>query len=183
MPDTVNLRQDPAATSSPPLPAAPADQPFPPNLPLLSWETAEFHLQPKNTLWYAVFGIAMAALLFVAFLLRSFLSGVVFVLSGVLILIYSERSPRLLRVQITRDDLVINNRRYLLRDLDAFNVVESPTGMLALIRSRRLVMPLLHLPLSDQDPESVRRALRRGVKEDPELREPFPDILAHWLGF
>ncbi|MDP3685723.1 MAG: hypothetical protein Q8R32_02735, partial [bacterium] len=170
MPDTVDLRQN-AASSQGLFPAsaialAAEPQSLPPNLPILAWETPEFHPQRKGTLWYAVFGVALAGLVFIAFLLRSFLSGVVFVLSGLLILIYSERPPRALRIQITRDDLLINDRRYLLRDLEAFNIVESPTGMLALIRSRRLVMPLIHLPLADQDPDAVRRALRRGIKED-----------------
>ena len=188
MPDTVNLRQSTAShPGPPPTPAATVataePQPLPPTLPALAWETSEFHPQPKGALWYAVFGVGMAALVFVAFLLRSFLSGVVFTLSGVLILIYSERPPRSLRIRISRDDLTINDRRYLLRDLDAFNIAESPSGMLALIRSKRLIMPLLHLPLGDQAPEAVRRALRRGVKEDVNLHEPLPDLLAHWLGF
>lgn len=184
MPDTLNLRQT-TATNPAASVEAPAAQaaPLSLNVPALVWETPEFHPQQKGVLWYAIFGVAMAALVFIAFLLRSFLSGVVFVLSGLLVLLYSERPPRTLRIQITRDDLIMNDRRYLLRDLDAFNIVESPTGMLALIRSRRLVMPLIHLPLADQDPELVRRALRRGIKEDTNLREPLPDLLAHWLGF
>jgi len=149
----------------------------------LAWEAAEYHLQAKPLVWYAVFGAALAALLFIAFLLRSFLSGVVFALVGLLILLYSERPPRTIRFQLTDNALLINTNRYPFTDLEAFNVIESPRGMLALLRSRRLILPLIHVPLGSQDPDIVRGILRERVTEDPVLHEPLPDLLAHWLGF
>lgn len=182
MPDTVNLRQETPASSV--ATDATLESPLTSrSAPVLAWETIEFHPAPKSALWYGIFGVVLAVLVFIAYLLRSFLSGIVFVLSGVLILLHSERPAKPIRVVITREDLIINDRRYRFGDLEAFNIVESHTGMLALIQSRRFVMPLLHLPLGDQDPEAVRKALRRGVPEDVNIREPLPDLLAHWLGF
>lgn len=149
-------------------------------------------MREKSVLWYAAFGVLMALLLFAAFLMKSFLTGVVFALLGVLVMLYSERPPRTVRFAIGRDHLTINDRRYILRDLDRFNIVETPThpqpdgspGHLLLIRGRRMVLPLLHLPLApDIDPDAVRRALRRLVQEDADLREPLADLVAHGLGF
>lgn len=149
----------------------------------LAWETVEYVAQEKGTGWYVVFGVAMALLLFATFLMRSFLTGVVFILLGVLVLLYGERPPRTARFQITKDALIVNNRRYPFQELDAFNVVESPQGPLALVRGRRIVLPLLHVPLADQDPDTVRQALRGGIKEDQDLSEPLADLIAHRLGF
>lgn len=181
MPAPLDLRQrdNPPAAETAPEP----DLPHPPASSVLTWEALEYQAQPKTTLWYALFGIVQALLLFVAFLMRSFLTGIVFALLGVLVLLYSERSPKTARFQITGDSLVINHRRYPLKELDAFNVVESAEGPLALIRSRRLVLPLLHIPLADQDPAAVHRILGSHLKEDPELRESLADLLAHRLGF
>lgn len=150
---------------------------------VLSWEALEHVVQEKNALWYAVFGVAMALLIFAAFLMRSFLSGVVFALLGVLVLLYSERLPKTVRFQITKDALIVNNRRYPFQELDAFHIVETPHGPLALIRGRRLILPLVHVPLADQDPDTVQKALQSGIKEDQDLREPLADLLAHWVGF
>lgn len=181
MPDTVNLRKETPESS------VATDSTESPlmlrSAPVLAWETIEFHPGPKSALWYGIFGVALAVLVFFAYLLRSILSGVVFVLSGILILLHSERPPKPIRVVITKDDLIINDRRYRFGDLEAFNIVESPTGMLALIQSKRFIMPLLHLPLGDQDPEAVKKALRRGIPENTDIHEPLPDLLAHWLGF
>lgn len=149
----------------------------------LAWEAPEYHTQSKPLMWYAVFGIALAALLFVAFLLRSFLSGVVFALVGLLIFLYSERPPRMIRFQLTDNALRINTNLYPFTELEGFNIIESPQGALALFRSRRLVMPLIHVPLGSEDPEVIRGLLAERLVEDPELREPLPDLLAHWLGF
>lgn len=181
MPPALDLQSPAQTKTDSPTTTGAATRTTPP--PLLTWETPEHHLQPKTLAWYAVFGVVMAILLFTAFLMRSFLSGTVFVLLGILVLLYSERSPRLLQVQLTPSALILNDRRYLWKDLDAFNIVESPKGNLALFRSRRLVMPLIHVPLADEDPEAVRTIFSREVKEDPELHEPLPDLLAHYLGF
>lgn len=189
MTPTLDLRPKTAET---PLGTQVAPIALPVDRPVIMWEAPEYHAQPKTTLWYVAFGVVMALLLFVAFLMQSFLTGVVFALLGLLILLYSERRPRTATFRITPTTLVINDRRYLLRELDAFNVVESPSsrrpdspelGHLLLIRSRRLVMPLLHVPLGDQDPETIREALAPRLKEDPELREPLADLLFHWIGF
>lgn len=178
---TLDLRKNSAVATALEQPARPKEPRSPESA--LSWEAPEFVAQEKSALWYAAFGIAMALLLFAAFLMRSFLSGVVFVLLGVLVLLYSERPPRTARFQIGKEGLLVNNRRYPFQELDAFNIVESKSGPLALIRGRRLLLPLLHVPLADQDQDAVREALRSGIKEDHDLREPLADLLAHRLGF
>lgn len=149
----------------------------------LSWEAPEYHLQPKTTAWYVGVGVLLALLLFAAFLMRSFLSGVVFALLGLLVLLYSERPPRTARFALSNEGVQVNDRRYPYRELGGFNVVESPTGPLALVRSRRLVMPLLHIPLGEHAAETIRARLRAYLTEDPELRESLADLLAHRLGF
>ena len=153
--------------------------------PALSWETPEYHLRPKSVFWYAGFGAVLAVFLFIAFLMRSFLTGVVFGLLGLLVLLFSERPPRTARFTISAESLSINDRKYPISELESFNIVDSllGTGVILLIRSRRVIMPLVHIPLGNQDQSAVRGLLRERLHEDLELRESFTDILAHRLGF
>lgn len=150
----------------------------------LTWEALEYHIRPKSSLWYAGFGVVLAVFLFVAFLMRSFLTGVVFGLLGFVLLLFSERPPRLLRFSVSAALLTINERTYPLRELESFNIIDSlmGTGVLLLVRSRRVIMPLIHVPLGNQDPDVVRSLLHGHLREDRELRESFADILAHRLG-
>lgn len=172
----LDLRQPTAA----PVAAPSAQHPVPSTL---SWEAPEYHLQPKTTAWYVGVGVLLALLLFAAFLMRSFLSGVVFALLGLLVLLYSERPPRTARFTLSEEGVRINDRFYPYRELGGFNVVESPTGPLALVRSRRLVMPLLHIPLGEHAAEAIRARLRPHLTEDQDLRESLADLIAHRLGF
>lgn len=177
---TLDLR--PAATEQ----TGEAPESFPEPAPsgtILAWEAPEYEHRPKTLAWYVAFGVCVALLLFTAFLMRSFLTGAVFGLLGLLVYLFSERLPRTVRFALSHDALIINERRYLLRDLDAFSVVDSLSGLLLLVRSRRVAMPLLHLPLAGQNPDSVRNAFRRILTEDPDLRESLADVLAHRLGF
>jgi hypothetical protein len=150
---------------------------------LLQWEAPEYVVYKKTTGWYVAFGIILALLLFSAFLLRSFLTGVVFFLAGVLIFLYSERPPRKVSYEIRDTGIRIGGRLYLYRELAGFNMVERTDGVYMLLRSRRLVMPLIHVPLGDQDPDKARELLLPLLTEDVQLVEPLADILAHWLGF
>lgn len=150
---------------------------------LVQWDAPEYQVQKKTTAWYVVFGVVVALLLFSAVLTRSFLSGIVFGLLAFLVLLYSERPPRTARFQLTPDALIINDRRYPFSQLDAFNIVESPSGRLLLLRSRRLVMPLIHVPLGEQESDLIRPFVQDALREDPDLREPLADLLAHRLGF
>lgn len=179
---TLDLRSPPPGANPT---TSPTDTPSPAPPSPLAWEAPEYHVRPKSLAWYAGFGAAFALLLFTAFLMRSFLTGVVFGLLGLLILLYSERSPKTVRFSLSPESLTVNDRRYPLRELDAFNVVDSltGTGFILLIRSRRLFMPLIHVPLGTQDSEAVRGLLRGSLREDLELRESLTDLLAHRLGF
>lgn len=181
MPATVDLRQN-AAPAAAPTRDAVIRQPATGSRNL-EWSAPEYIVREKSIVWYAVFGVLLAVLLFVAFLMKSFLTGVVFVLAGLLILLYSERPPRPFRFQLQKDRLLVNDRRYLYADLERYNIVETIHGPLLLIHGKRLLLPLIHVPLADTDPDTVRAAIGAGIKEDPNLREPLPDLIAHWLGF
>jgi len=151
---------------------------------LLSWEAAEYVVYKKTATWYVIFGVVLALLLFSAFLLKSFLTGVVFFLSGILIFLYSERSPRRVAYAIRDTGIAIGNRVYLYRELSAFNLIERRDIVYILLKSRRLVMPLIHVPVADDiDPSAVRESLLQYLPEDEQFTEPLADVLAHWLGF
>ena len=92
--------------------------------PLFSWEAPEYIVYEKSTAWYVGFGIILALLLFSAFLLKSFLSGVVFGLAGLLVFLYSERSPRIIHYELRDTGIRIGDRIYPFRELSAFNMVE-----------------------------------------------------------
>jgi hypothetical protein len=44
-------------------------------------------------------------------------------------------------------------------------------------------MPLLHAPRAQVDTETVAAVLRGNLREDPNIREPLAELVAHRVGF
>ncbi|MDO8512688.1 MAG: hypothetical protein Q7S57_05410 [bacterium] len=150
----------------------------------LEWEAPEYVVYKKTTVWYIGFGILLALLLFVAFVMQSFLTGIIFFLSGVLIFFHSERPPKIVSYDLRTTGIRIDSRIYLYRELSAFNIVEHGASIYLLLKSKRLLMPLIHIPLADDiNHEEVLDAISNHLPQDPDFVEPLADVLAHWLGF
>ncbi len=149
-----------------------------------TWEAPEHVVYEKTILWYIVFGVVVALTIFTAFLLRSFLAGIVFFLGGLIVYMYSERPPRIVKYELLVKGIGIGDRLYPYSALTNFNIVERAHGAYVLLRGRRLLMPLIHIPLADSIyPDDVKEVLLKFLPEDPDLVEPLPEIIAHWLGF
>ncbi len=152
--------------------------------PLLAWDAPEHVVYKKTTAWYIAFGIVWALLLFTAIVTGSFLTGIVFFIGGILLFLYSERAPRMVHFEILDTGIAIGRHIFPYRELMGFNLMERIDGVYILLRGRRLLIPLIHVPVADDvDPRKLQKILARHVKEDDTLVEPLSDIIAHWLGF
>lgn len=150
----------------------------------LEWEAPEYIVYKKTTVWYIGFGVFLALLLFSAFVMQSFLTGVIFFLSGVLIYFHSERPPKVISYDIRTTGIKIGTRVYLYRELAGFNIVERGTDIYLLLKSKRLLMPLIHLPLPENiNHEEVIEVIANHLPQDTDFVEPLADVLAHWVGF
>ncbi len=151
---------------------------------LLEWEAPEFVVYKKTTGWYVGFGVLLALLLFAAFLLQSLLTGIVFILAGILIFVHAEKPPRIIGYDVRTTGVRIDERIYMFRELAAFNVVQHANDeAYLLLKSKRLVMPLIHVPLGNSDAEEVTETLSKYIPQDINFVEPLADVLAHWAGF
>jgi len=149
----------------------------------LSWEAPEYVVYKKTVRWYIGFGILLAFLLFTAFVMQSLLTGIVFILGGILVFVHSERPAKTISYDIRSSGVRIGKEFYLFQELSAFNVVERGDGIYMLMKSKRLLLPLIHMPLGDVDHEEVVKIMSEKIPQDPEFVEPLADILAHWAGF
>lgn len=150
---------------------------------LISWSAPEYIVYKKNTLWYICFGLILALSIFISLIMGSYLAIVIFVLCGILIYVYSERKPKTINYDIRTSGIRIDTRIYLFRELSGFNIMERNNEVYILLKSKRMVMPLIHVPIKEQNPEDIYNILSERLQEDPELSEPLADILSHWVGF
>ena len=148
-----------------------------------SWEAPEYIVYKKNVGWYIGFGIILAIILFSAFVTQSLLTGIVFLLGGILIFVHSERPAKIISYEIRSTGIRMGKEFYSFQDLSVFNIVERGDGVYMLIKSKRLLLPLIHIPLGNIDYEEATRVMSEKLPQDTEFIEPLADVIAHWVGF
>jgi|SRR3989344_2187445 len=149
----------------------------------ITWEALEYLHQEKSKDWFIVLGIIALALFIVALLFKNALFAVVIVLSAVTLMLHARRPPDMLNFEVNRVGIVINKRFYPYSFLYSFWVDRTDThAPKLLVTSKKLLMPMIIIPLGDQDPDAVRNFLANYLPEQ-ELLEPLSHKILEGLGF
>lgn len=151
---------------------------------LYEWQAQEHGYAPTSARWYVVLaiGVTLAAGLLV--FLGNILGAVAVGLIGALIYFLAQRAPAHVRYRILVDGVALNDRLYAYQDLAAFNIVYEPGRTKTLIiRSKKMLSPLIQLEIGAADPLEIRTTLLEFLPEDLTLREPVTDTWARRLGF
>lgn len=149
--------------------------------PLLTWWAYEYPLKKRGSDWFWALGILTASLFITAILLKNFLFAVLILISGTLLVLFSIRKPRVVTFEIFDTGILIEKHLYLFKDLDAFFIDQAHPEKL-LLQSKRLLVPILALPLENTDPNHVRELMEARLKEK-ELEESLAVHLLERLGF
>lgn len=150
---------------------------------LLSWQAPEFEKYEKGKDWFLVFGIVIVVLVVVSLIARAFLPAITFIMLGAVIFIFSQKSPRDIRFSIRRDGVLINNKLYEWSTLASFWIFYKRGELKVLsLRSKKPLMPYIHLPLGDQNPVHLRRVMTKYLPEE-EQEESAIDGMARRLRF
>lgn len=150
---------------------------------IFQWEAKEFEKTPKTKEWFLAGAIVGAALITVAIIQRNFLFGIVVVLAGFLVYIYSLKEPRKISFSISNRGVIIGKRLYEYDGLKSFWIFYEPPRIKELgIESKKHFMPRISLPLDEADPVKLRGAL---IQFLPEVKheEDLSDMIARRVGF
>lgn len=150
---------------------------------IFQWEAMEFEKTPKTKEWFWAGAILGAALIIVAIVQRNFLFGIIVVLAGFLVYVYSQKEPRKISFSISNRGVIIGKRLYEYDSLKSFWIFYEPPRIKELsIESKKHFMPRISLPLDEADPVKLREAL---IQFLPEIKheEDLSDMIAKRVGF
>lgn len=147
------------------------------------WEAPEYLHQEKSRDWFIAFGIIALALFIVALLFKNTLFAIVIILSAFTAMLHAKRPPDTLTYEVNRVGIVINRRFYPYSFLYSFWVdrTDSHTPKL-LITSKKMLLPMIIVPLGDQNPDVLRDFIANYLPEQ-ELLEPLSHKILESLGF
>lgn len=147
------------------------------------WEAPEHHHEPKKEDWFWVCGIITIATTVAALLLNNTLLGILLLLGGITVALLAARPAKLVEFAVTNRGVRIDSKLYPYTTLESFCITEHPvTGPRLLLKSTKLLMPLLVLPLPEEYTNDIEDLVASRLPEE-HLEEPLATKLLEFFGF
>jgi len=149
----------------------------------IQWTAPEFEKREKSPAWFLAVGIFALIFFTIALLMKNFIFAVLIIISVFAIFIYAIKTPRQINFKIDGKGLWIGEKLYPYEELNSFWIFFEPSQIKELsIKSKKILAPLIKIPLLDQDPVLIRQALIKFIPEEKQ-EESLVDIIARGIGF
>ncbi len=149
----------------------------------ISWQALEYKQKEKTVDWYWAVGIISLAIIIIAVYTHNILFAVLVLISTAILLSFSINKPKVIDVSINQKGISMGRDMYPFATLESFWVESMPGGdEKILLKSSKVLMPLITIPLEEHHHLDVREFLLQYLKEE-EMHEPFSNKLMEKLGF
>ena len=149
---------------------------------LITWSAPAHLYTEKRPDWYWAVGIITLALAVISFLFGEFITGIFVIVAALTLVLHASKTPHTVTYSITDRGILFDETLYPFVSLDSFWIPHDELPPKLLIKSRKLLMPLIVVYIDEVNPEDVRQVLLRYIAET-EHREPLLKKLIEWLGF
>lgn len=147
------------------------------------WEAYEHHHDEKHSDWFWILGIMTVAFALASIFLGNTLLGILILLGGAVIAILATREPKIVSYAVTQRGLRIDDRLYPYSTLESFYIdEEGPFGPQLLVKSEKLFMPLLILPLPPDTQDEIEDVIASRLPEE-HIEEPLAHKLLEFFKF
>jgi len=150
----------------------------------LYWEALEHtHHGERGSDWYWSLGIIAIAGSVTAVLFGNVLFGIIILLAATTLAIFATRGPKTIAYTVGPRGIRIGNERFPYSTIESFYLDEdAPGDVELLLKSKRLFMPLIVIPVPEEYVEIVDQYLNQRLPEEY-LEEPFLNKLLEFFGF
>ncbi len=147
------------------------------------FEALEHNHTKKGSDWYWVVLIISLAIIVSSVLFGNITFAVVILLATIITFFTSHRDPELLKVAMDNKGIYVNNEHYPYDTLDSFWIETTYGVPRVLIKSKKLFMHLIVIPLADDiDPDIVQFFLGYYLDQE-KIEESLIQIVLEYLGF
>ena len=149
----------------------------------VTWEAPEHHHLERGSDWFWVLGIVAGCAFVATLLFGNFLFALVILLGACVMALMAGKRPAVLPFAVTTRGLRVGDTLYPYSTLDAYCIDEQgPMGPQLLVRSRRLFMPLIIIPVPDEYVDDISFLIRDRLPEE-DIEEPLANKLLELFGF
>lgn len=150
---------------------------------LLTWNFSEYIEYERSKGWYVILIFLLGAGVIYAVLVANFLFALFLILFGIIVSLQLRRPPLQVEFTIFENGLGIGVRFYQWDDIRNFRIVYKPPEIKRLyIDLKNVLSPDFSVPLENQDPDEIRKIVKKYLKEDTEKKEEtLIDRASRWL--
>jgi hypothetical protein len=157
-----------------------AEQPVPREV---TWEAPEHHHVEKNGDWFWILGILTVIVTVTTFFLGNTLFALLLLLAGITMGLVANREPDVIPFAVNNRGVRVGDTLYPYSTLECFYLDEDhELGPQLLVRSARLFMPLIIVPIPPDYVEEIESILAPRLPEE-HLEEPLANKLLEIVGF
>ncbi len=149
----------------------------------ISWKALEYKRKEKTADWYWAVILISLAMVVISFILHNVLFAILIIISTSILISFSVLEPKIVIISINQKGISMDKDLYPFATLEAFWVENTDEdNQKILLRSKKMIMPLISIPLEEHHHLDVREFLLQYLQE-VEMHEPLSQKIMEKLGF
>ena len=144
---------------------------------IMGWLIDEYERHERGPVWYASAFLVGVGLILYALITQNFLFAIIIVMFGVIVGLSTLREPERILFQMTTRGIAVGDLFFPYKELKDFWIVYEPPYVKNIYFEHMSVLtPRIVVPIEDEDPLKVRRALLDYLHENGTSEEPLRDL-------
>jgi hypothetical protein len=149
----------------------------------ISWRALEYKRKEKTADWYWAVILIALAIVVTSIIIHNVFFAILVTISTVILLSFSIVAPRSVEISINQKGITVEKERYPFATLESFWIdTTDEENQKILLKSKKLIMPLIIIPLEEHNHLDVREFLLQYLPE-AEIHEPLSKKIMERLGF
>lgn len=148
----------------------------------IEWNGHEYEHKQRSQDWFWAVGVVAVALAVAAIIFNDIIFGILILLSAFSLSLFINRPPETVHIVLDEQGITRGKVQYPFSTLHSFWIDENHPHQKILLRSQKLLMPLITIPLGGGDAERIQKTLSRFIPEEFHTT-PLVEKILEYLGF
>ena len=149
----------------------------------VEWDAHEYEHKERSSDWFWAVGIVSVSVAIASVILGNIIFAILVLVSVFALSIFTNRPPSTLHVIVDDKGIIRGKVRYPYQTLQSFWIDMDHPHKKIILRSEKLLMPLIIVPLNDEIDEGQLREKLSKVLSEEFHNLPFVERILEYLGF
>jgi hypothetical protein len=149
----------------------------------LEWTALEYEEKERGNDWFWALGVIVVASSIASFIYSNYFFGLLLIIGGILLGTFAVKKPDLVFYELNEKGLKIKNRLYPYENIKAFWVKKDTEKPVLFIKSERLFMPIISMPIKQNLTEEIQKLMLSNDILEEEMQEHVSEKIMDSLGF